>query len=384
MKIISLGPAYPYRGGLADFNNRLIQQLESEGHEAEIYTFALQYPGFLFPGKTQYSGSPPPEGIKITRILNSVNPFNWVSAGLRIKRERPDILLLRYWIPFMAPCLGSVARIAKNNGHTKVISIFDNVIPHESRAGDKILTKYFTGSTDGAIVMSGSVLKDLNSFRNDIPVKLSPHPLFENYGVPVTKEKALARLSLDENYDYILFFGLIRAYKGLDILIQAFSDQRMRNRKLKLVIAGEFYEDVTRYREMIKRYNIEDDIIIYDRFIKDEEISLFFSAASLVVQPYKSATQSGVTQIAFQFEKPMIVTDVGGLAEIVPDGLCGYVVKPDPVHVADAMVDYFENNREAQFSEGVKREKSRFSWDRITASIMEVYKECLVPSVSHR
>jgi glycosyltransferase involved in cell wall biosynthesis len=382
MKIISLGPAYPYRGGLADFNNRLTQQLVAEGHEAEILTFTLQYPGFLFPGKSQYSESPPPKKVKITRILSSVNPLTWIATGLRIKNEKPDILLLRYWIPFMAPCLGSVARIARLNGHTRVICIFDNVIPHEKRAGDRMLTKYFAGSIHGAIVMSGSVLSDLSSFRNDIPVRLSPHPLFENYGVPVTKEAALFRLKLEENYKYILFFGLVRAYKGLDILLQAFSDQRLRNFKLKLIIAGEFYDDVSLYRAMIKKYKIENEVIVNDRFIKDDEVTLFFSAASLVVQPYKSATQSGVTQIAFSFGKPMIVTDVGGLGETVPDGVCGYVVKPDSRDVADAIVDYFENNREAQFSEGVKREKERFSWDRMTASILEVCKESLIPHLN--
>jgi D-inositol-3-phosphate glycosyltransferase len=374
MRIISLGPAYPYRGGPATFNDRLAQQFSAEGHSIEIFTFRLQYPGLLFPGKTQYTDGPAPQGVKITRKLNSINPFNWIATGLKIKNEKPDILLIRYWLPFMGPSLGTVARIARSNRHTKVICIFDNVIPHEKRPGDKFLTKYFTGSIDGAIVMSQTVLDDLKTFRKNIPVKLSPHPLFDNYGTLVPREAALSALNLDADNSYLLFFGFIRAYKGLDLLIEAFSDKRLRNRKLKLIIAGEFYENDTSYRDQIKKYNLGNDIIFFDHFIKDNEVSLFFSVADLVVQPYKSATQSGVTQIAFHFEKPMLVTDVGGLREIVPDGKCGYVVKPESTYIAEAIIDYFDNNRKGQFTEGVKLEKEKFSWDKMTASIIEVYK----------
>ena len=382
MKIISVGPAYPYRGGLASFNDRLAQQFTAEGHNIEILTFRLQYPGILFPGKTQYTDAPPPQGIKITRKLNSINPFNWIATGLKIKNEKPDILLIRYWLPFMGPCLGTVARIAKSNSHTVVICIFDNVIPHEKRPGDKVLTKYFTGSIDGAIVMSQTVLDDLNTFRGKIPVKLSPHPLFDNYGNPVDRKAALSLLNLDGNNSYLLFFGFIRAYKGLDLLIEAFSDERLRNRKLKLIIAGEFYEDATPYMELIKKYNLGNDIIFYDHFIKDNEVSLFFSVADLVVQPYKTATQSGVTQIAFHFGKPMLVTDVGGLREIVADGKCGYVVKPESGYIADSIIDYFDNNRKALFTEGVKQEKEKFSWNKMTASIIDVYNESRTPLCS--
>jgi len=376
MKIVSLGPAHPYRGGPATFNDRLAQQFKDEGHSIEIVTFRLQYPRLLFPGKTQYTSSPPPEGIKITRLLNSVNPFNWILTGLKIKKMKPDILLLRFWLPFLGPSLGTVARIVRSNRYTRVICIFDNVIPHEKRTGDKLLTKYFTGSIDGAIVMSKSVSDDLKLFRSDIPVNLSPHPLFDNYGEKVERDKALRSLNLGPDNSYLLFFGFIRAYKGLDLLIEAFSDKRLAGRKLKLIIAGEFYEDDSPYRTLIQKYNLENDIILFDHFIKDEEVPLFFSVADLIVQPYKSATQSGVTQIAFHFEKPMLVTDVGGLREIVPDGKCGYVVKPDPESIADAIVDFFDNNRKVLFAEGVKREKEKFFWDKMTAAISEVNAKC--------
>jgi len=376
MKIISIGPAYPYRGGPATFNDRLSQQFTAEGHDIEIYTFTLQYPRFLFPGKTQLTQGPPPENVKISRKINSINPFNWLSTGLKIKKERPDILLIRFWLPFMGPCFGTIARIARSNRHTTIICIFDNVIPHEKRPGDKALTKYFTNSIDGAIVMSQTVLRDLKFFRKEIPVKLSPHPLFDNYGKPVTRSEALSWLNLDPDYSYLLFFGFIRAYKGLDILIEAFSDERLRNRKLKLIIAGEFYEDDTPYRALIKKHHLENDIIFSDHFIPDSEVTYFFSGADIVVQPYKTATQSGVTQIAFHFEKPMLVTDVGGLREIVADGKCGYVVKPESEAITAALIDYFDNSRKEQFTAGVKQEKEKFSWDKMTDSILEVYNRC--------
>ena len=376
MKIISIGPAYPYRGGPATFNDRLSQQFTAEGHDIEIYTFTLQYPRFLFPGKTQLTQGPPPENVKILRKINSINPLNWLSTGLKIKKERPDILLIRFWLPFMGPCFGTIARIARSNRHTTIICIFDNVIPHEKRPGDKALTKYFTNSIDGAIVMSQTVLRDLKFFRKEIPVKLSPHPLFDNYGKPVTRSEALSWLNLDPDYSYMLFFGFIRAYKGLDILIEAFSDERLRNRKLKLIIAGEFYEDDTPYRALIKKHHLGNDIIFSDHFIPDSEVTYFFSGADIVVQPYKTATQSGVTQIAFHFEKPMLVTDVGGLREIVADGKCGYVVKPESEAITAALIDYFDNSRKEQFTAGVKQEKEKFSWDKMTDSILEVYNRC--------
>src|SRR5450759_671901 len=272
MKIISLGPAHPYRGGPATFNDRLARQFFSEGHINDIVTFSLQYPRLLFPGKTQYTDSPAPEGIKITRELNSVNPINWILTGLKIKREKPDLLLIRFWLPFLGPSLGTVARLVKSNKHTKVICIFDNVIPHEKRPGDNILTKYFIGSIDGAIVMSQTVMDDLKLFRKNIPVKLSPHPLFDNYGKKISREEALKSLNLDSDNSYLLFFGFIRAYKGLDLLLEAFSDIRLRNRRLKLIIAGEFYEDDTPYRDLIKSHNLEEDVIFHDHFIKDTEV----------------------------------------------------------------------------------------------------------------
>jgi glycosyltransferase involved in cell wall biosynthesis len=376
MRILILGTAYPYRGGLAAYNERLALQFATEGNDTEIFTFTLQYPGYFFPGTTQYTDAPAPAKLKITRILNSVNPFNWIRTGYRIRKMMPDILLIKYWHPFMSPCFGTTARIAKRtkSGKTKVICIFDNVIPHEKSILDRLLTKYFTGSIDGAIVMSRSVGDDLKKFRVNIPVMFNPHPLYDNYGTLVSREEALKKLSLDGEYSYLLFFGFIRAYKGLDLLLEAFSDKRLRNRKLKLIVAGEFYESDMPYKEIIRKNDIGSEVLIYDRFIKEEEVASLFSAADLVVQPYRSATQSGVTQIAYHFEKPMLVTNVGGLSEIVPDGKCGYVVTPEPESIADAIIDYFSNSRKEQYTCGVKEEKAKFTWDKLTASILDIYK----------
>ncbi len=373
MNISIIGTAYPYRGGLAAYNERLAKQLLNEGHNVTILTFTLQYPGFLFPGKSQFMEGASPSVPAIERKVNSVNPINWMSVGYEIKRKRPDLLIFKYWIPFMAPCFGTIARIAKSNGQTKVLCILDNVIPHENRPGDKILTRYFTTCIDGAIAMSQSVLSDLKLFRKDIPVKLNPHPLFDNFGSPAPRASALLKLGLEPDLKYLLFFGFIRAYKGLDLIIKAFSDSRFREKKLKLIIAGEFYEDPTPYMESIRKYKLENDIILFDRFINDSEVNLFFSVADLIVQPYKSATQSGVTQIAYHFEKPMLVTNVGGLKEIVPHGRCGYVVNTEPNEIADAIADFFENNRKEEFIRNVREEKKKYSWSKMTGSIMEVY-----------
>ncbi len=378
MKITFLGPAYPFRGGLAAFNERLARQFTSECKDVDIRTFTLQYPKILFPGKTQYKSGPAPEGIKIIRELNSINPFNWLRTGLKLRKEKCDILLIRYWLPFMAPCLGVVARIVKSNKYTMVISIVDNAIPHEKRPGDAVLTKFFMKSIDGAVVLSDVVRFDIESFRKDIPITVTAHPLFDNYGKKINRKEALSALNLDPDFIYLLFFGFVRNYKGLDLLLKAFADNRLRDKKLKLIIAGEFYESEAPYRKIVRESGLEDDVIFFNRFINDDEVKLFFSSADLVVQPYKSATQSGVTQIGYQFDVPMLVTDVGGLKEIVPHEKCGYVVKPDPEEIADSIIDYLENNRKSAFTECVKKEKEKFSWNKMTDSITEVFYRCLL------
>ncbi|MCQ2298600.1 MAG: glycosyltransferase [Bacteroidales bacterium] len=374
MRVIIVGTAYPYRGGLSAFNERIAYEYLSQGHEVEIYTFSLQYPGFLFPGKTQYSEEPAPEGLTIYRKVNSCNPFNWIKVGREIRKKRPDLMITKYWLPFMAPCLGSIERLVRKNKHTRVISILDNIIPHEHRIGDKIFSKYFVGATDGFVAMSKSVLGDLGLFDTKKPRQFCPHPLYDHYGKILPKEEAKNIIGIDSNTRYVLFFGFIRTYKGLDLLFDAFADSRLKEMNVKLLVAGEFYGDPKPYMDQIDRLGIQDRVVLKTDFIPDSQVNRYFSAADIVAQPYKSATQSGVTQIAFHFEKPMLVTNVGGLPEIVPDGKIGYVVEPDSRSIADALVLYFKEEKEASFTEGVKEEKKKYAWTEMTKAIEQVMK----------
>jgi len=372
MKITILGPAHPYRGGIAALNERLARQLVDEGHEVNVVSFTVQYPKFLFPGKTQFSEQKTTFNFQITREINSVSPLNWVKTGWKIKNSRPDILIVRFWLPFMGMSLGSICRIVKINRHTKIISIADNIIPHEKRPGDKLLCRYFIGSIDAFITMSGSVLKDLEKFRYKKPKILTPHPIYDHYGVVETREQALFNLNLSKEDHYILFFGFIRDYKGLDLLLKAFSNPYFKPNRIKLIVAGEFYADEIKYRELIKELNLEDDVILRTSYISNNEVQHYFNGADIVAQPYKTATQSGVTQIGYHFNKPMLVTNVGGLAETIPHMKVGYVVEPNPEEIAKALIDFFENNRLEDFSGNILKEKERFSWDKMTNSIMKL------------
>ncbi len=370
MKITILGTAYPYRGGLAAFNERLAKQFVEEGHEVRVETFTLQYPSFLFPGKTQYSTESAPEGLDICRSVSSVNPFNWISVGRRIAKEAPDVLVIKYWLPFMSPCFATIARMVKRNGHTRVISILDNIVPHEKRLADRLLSRYFVGPVDSFVAMSRSVLEDLNLFDTHKPRRFCAHPLYDNFGERMDRETALRKLNLDGTCRYLLFFGFIRDYKGLDLLLNAFADERLKAKNVKLLVAGEFYNNSKKYFDLYDSLALKDRVVWVNDFIPDSKVGEYFCAADMIVQPYKSATQSGVTQIAYHFERPMLVTNVGGLAEIVPDGEVGYVVSPDSKAIADALVDFYENDRERSFSENVKVEKSKYAWSRMVEAVL--------------
>lgn len=372
-----IGPAHPYRGGIATTSERLAQEFIAGGADVEIETFTLQYPSLLFPGKTQYNNKPAPQGLKIKRSINSINPFNWIRVGLRLKKEKPDLVIIRYWIPFLSPCLGTIAWLLRKNGKSKVVCLADNIIPHEHRPGDRLLTNYYIQRIDGLIAMSKSVLEESKTFRSDIPLGFCPHPIFDNYGQKIPMEEAKQQLMLDQRYSYLLFFGFIRDYKGLDLLIEAFADSRLRNYPVKLLVAGEYYSSAEPYLKLIQEKNLSDHIELRTEFIPDHEVNLYFSAADMVVQPYKSATQSGVTQIGYHFEKPMLVTNVGGLSEIIPDGKVGYVVEPEAKFIAEALVDFYENDRLNSFSENVIEEKKKFSWANMVGAFTTIYNEIL-------
>ncbi len=372
MKCILLGTAYPYRGGLAAFNERLTQECIAAGYDASIITFTMQYPGFLFPGKTQFSDSPPPGNLRIIRKVNAVNPVNWWQTGKYIQQQRPDILIIKYWLPFMAPCFATIANIAKNNGVTRVICIADNIIPHEPKFYDTCFTKYFIRRMDAFVVMSNAVMQQLQLFDRTKLRAITPHPLFDNFGDSVTGDEACSYLQLDSKKRYILFFGFIRGYKGLDILLKAFCAGRIPG-DVELIIAGEFYTDKQPYLELIPE-GCADKIHWFDRFIADEEVKYFFCAADLLVQPYKHATQSGVTQIAYHFALPMVVTDTGGLSEMVPDGVVGFVTPPDVHAIENAVVRYFTEDRQKQFTRNMLEEKKRFGWNTMVEVIENLYR----------
>jgi len=375
LNIVILGTAHPFRGGLAAYNERLAKQLQDEGHQLTIYTFSLQYPAFLFPGKSQFSDVQAPKDLTIRVSVNSINPLNWIKIGREIKSLKPDLLIIKYWLPFMAPCFGTIARIAKRNRKTKVICIVDNIIPHEKRLGDNQLTNYFVKPVDAFIAMSKSVLNDIAFFDKTKAKAFCPHPLFDNFGEIMDKKTAITKAGLDPQFSYLLFFGFIRAYKGLDLLLHAFADERLRKFPVKLIIAGEFYEDAKPYSDLIEQLHLGDHIVLKTDFIPDDEVGNYFCAADMVVQPYKNATQSGVTQICYHFNKPMLVTNVGGLPEIVPDGIAGYVVEANPKEIADRLYDFYSKNKLEFFTEGILKEKQKYLWSRMTATIYELFNK---------
>ncbi len=369
MKIVVLGPAHPYRGGLASIMETMAREYMRRGHEVAIYTFRVQYPSLLFPGKSQYVDAPAPDDLHIERVVNTVNPLNWIAVGRRLRRERPDMVLMKYWTPFMAPCFGAIARIARSNGVTRVICQIDNVEPHEHHIVDRPFNRYFLGAVDGFVYMSEQVHGELKAYTS-APMLFSPHPMFENFGEAVDRAEACRRLGLDPDIRYMLFFGLIRDYKGLDLLLRAWASARPEG--YRLIVAGEFYASREKYVSLIDESGLRDEVALHDRFIPDEEVRYYFSAADCLVLPYRSATQSGVTQIAYNFSLPMIVTDVGGLPEIVPDGRTGLVCAPTAEGIADALRRIREGDTLRRLRDNFAEERKRFSWSAMCDRLTEV------------
>ncbi|MBS1577146.1 MAG: glycosyltransferase [Bacteroidetes bacterium] len=366
--VVIIGPGYPLRGGLATFNQRLAKEFIAQGYDCYICSFSLQYPSFLFPGTTQYSSEPAPVDLKIFSWINSVNPFNWIKIGNRLKKQKPDLIVVRYWLPFMGPALGTILRRVKKNRHTKIVCIADNVIPHEHRPGDTAFTKYFLKTCDAFITMSEKVLDDLRQFEKTKPAQLVRHPLYDTFGAIISKEEARRKLGLDINERVVLFFGFIRKYKGLDLLLEAISDERIREVRIKLLIAGEFYEEAKQYEEQIDKLGIRDRLILKTDFIPDSEVKYYLCAADAVIQPYRNATQSGVTPLAYHFEKPMVVTNVGGLPALVPDGIAGIVTVPEPKAIATAILKFYQLG-ETYFIPHLRSEKQKYSWAVLAEAI---------------
>lgn len=373
-RVIILGPAWPLRGGIANFNEALYTAFEESGADVEIVSFSLQYPSILFPGKSQKeSNTRSNPRLKIRSLVNSINPISWWRTARYMNQQQPNYVVVRFWLPFMAIALGSILRML--NKEIRIIALVDNAIPHEKRPGDTVLTKYFMKSPHAFIAMSRAVLNDLKGMTGSQLLRFVPHPVYNIYGAVVDSHTARNQLQLNPNDRIILFFGFIRKYKGLNILLDAMTDQRLVKMNVKLLIAGEFYDDPTSYKLQMEKPELKDRVILRDEFIPSAEIAAYFCAANIVAQTYSSATQSGVTQIAYHFGRPMLVTNVGGLAEIVPDGEVGYVTDVNADAVANALVDFFENDRERGFAEAAKEKSSDFSWSTMVKAMDELYNQ---------
>lgn len=374
--VVIIGPAYPLRGGgLASFNERLAREFQYQHDNVTIYTFSLQYPSFLFPGTSQYSNEPAPTDLNIKVCINSINPFNWIKIGNELKKLKPDIIVVRYWLPFMGPCLGTILRVAKKNHHTKIICIADNILPHEKRIGDKQFTSYFIKPVDAFITMSDKVMNDLRLFTNK-PAQKLVHPLYDNFGDRIDKAEARKHLNLNVDDRIILFFGFIREYKGLDILLKAMAllkQSAVSNQPSaipKLLVAGEFYKDRKLYDDIIEQNNLQSLVILRTNFIADSEVKYYLSAADFVIQPYRNATQSGVTPLAYHFEKPMLVTNVGGLPDLVPDEKVGLIAEPNAESIAQKIRQLYALG-EDHFLPYLKEEKKKYSWAKLGEAIKQ-------------
>ena len=361
--IVIVGPAHPLRGGIAHFNESFARELIRQGHPVVVVSFYLQYPSILFPGKSQTTDEPPEGDLDIRHWLSSVNPLSWFRTAKRIAALRPRYVVFRFWLPFMGPALGTVARgLRKRN--IPVIGLVDNAIPHEVRPMDRPLSMWFLKRCSAFATLSERVADDLRRLVPGRPIFTKAHPIYDLFGPGVDRPEALRHLGLDPKFKYVLFFGFVRKYKGLDLLAEAFASRELRDLDdVKLLIAGEFYDDKEAYLKMFDDLGIADRVILRDTYIPESQVKYYFATASIVAQTYRTATQSGVTQIAYHFGRPMLVTDVGGLAEIVPHGVVGYVSAPEAGAIARDLRRFFEENREGEFSAAVERERHNFTWD---------------------
>jgi glycosyltransferase involved in cell wall biosynthesis len=370
MNIHVLSTAYPLRGGIAHYVALLVEALRQR-HAVTVSTFKRQYPDFLFPGTSQEEGSPEGTTAPAPQIMDSINPFNWIAVGLALRREKPDLIIFKYWLPFFGPCFGTIAAIARSNGHTRVLIICDNVIPHERRPGDILFTRYLLRFSDHFVVQSKIVEKDLLSLAPHAHYKLVAHPIYSSFGEPLERNDARAQLGITEER-VILFFGYIRRYKGLHVLLEAFA-RLPQIRPTRLLVVGEYYDDASDYQKQIEQLDIADRVTVVGRYVPNDEVRVFFSAADAVVLPYLSATQSGIAQIAFHFETPVIYTDVGGLGETVRDGVHGMVVPPDdPAALTGAITSFYEQDLRQTYSANIRRDKHLFGWDNLVGAIEDL------------
>jgi len=368
--IVLIGPMYPYRGGIAHLTERMAMGFVERGHDVHGITFTRQYPEFLFPGQSQYESKSVNHGaVKAERLIDSINPYSWWKAKKRIQELAPDIVIFRYWQPFFAPAFGKIAR-GLSSHKIKSIAVVDNVLPHERRIGNATLARYFFKAMQGSVVMSESVGEDLDMLKVTSPRSFAPHPIYDSFGESANPAEARKKLQIDPDAQAMLFFGFIRRYKGLHVLIESLNHLQDKLPNYCLIIAGEFYEDEDLCRTKIEQFGITNHIRLFDQYIPNDQVADYFAAADVVIQPYLSATQSGVAQVAYHFEVPVITTDVGGLAEVIPHEKAGLIIPPnDPVALSEAIIRYFSEKMQDDLIKGVKLQKRHFGWERLLDAI---------------
>ena len=361
MRIAIVGPMHPYRGGIAHFTEMTVTGLADRGHDVHPVSFSRQYPELLFPGKTQYEpDSDAPAAIRgAPRLLDSINPLSWFRTGFALRDAAPDAVVFQYWMPFFAPAYGVVARGLRRHYGLPSFAVVHNALPHERHLGDAWLSRFFLSACAGHVVMSDAVADDTRRLAGpDADIEQIEHPVYERFGDPVPPGQARAALDLPEEAPVILFFGFVREYKGLHVLLQALPEVLQAVPDLHLVVAGEPYDDPERYRRLIREHGLEAHVHWHDAYIPSGDVPTYFCAADLVVQPYVSATQSGVAQIATHFERPMVVTDVGGLAESIPHEEAGFVVPPEsPSALAASIRRFFRDHWAETLAAGVRERR---------------------------
>jgi glycosyltransferase involved in cell wall biosynthesis len=370
MKILLFGPAYPLRGGVVQLIALMYEHLRKRGHDVEVINFKRQYPSLLFPGKTQKEYSEEPFSVPNDALIDTINPFNWIRHGFSLRKRNADLVISTYWMPFFAPSTGTLHGLLRSK-KTKTMTLMHNVIPHERMPGDMLLTKYVCNTSDYFLVMSKKVEDDLRTVVKNPAYKFVPHPIYESFGEAVKTGEAKKVLGLSDE-KIILFFGYIRAYKGLDLLLRA-TALVLRQQKIRLLIAGEFYGEEEKYRNLISELQLHDHVTVVSDFIPNEKVKYYFSASDCVVLPYRSATQSGIVQTAYQFSTPVIASRIGGIPEVVHDGISGLLVEPDNVEaLAAAILRFYSGNTQAALKAGVAEERKKYSWDNLINAIEEL------------
>ena len=373
MRIALVGTAYPFRGGISHYNALLYSELK-KSHEVDVITFKRQYPQILFPGKTQQETEGEILRVPSEQLIDSVNPLNWISVGKDLRKRGVDLLIFKYWLPFFGPSFGTIAKFAKRGTRTKVLFICDNVIPHEHRPGDAAFTRFAFNQADFFIVQSETVERDLVTFKPEARYRKVPHPVYNLFGEPVDRLQARNSLGVQRKH-LLLFFGYVRPYKGLNVLLQAMAQLRTKL-DVELLVVGEFYEGEGSYRNQIRELGLNGNVTLHPEYVSNSDVRTYFSAADVVVLPYLSATQSGIAQIAYNFNKPVIATDVGGLGEVVLNGKTGFLVPPnDAAALADAIQRFFADRKEEEFARNVRQEKEKYTWGAMVRAIESLTAE---------